>query len=102
MINFFRNLFRPSVDIARVIKDGAIIIDVRSRNEYQAGHIEGSKNYPLDRINSELKKIKDLHKPVITVCQSGARSRIATSILTSAGIETYNGGGWYNLKRKLQ
>ena len=102
MIKFFRNLFKPSADLARLINDGAVIIDVRSRREYQAGHIQGSRNIPLDKISSEIKKIKELHKPVVTVCQSGARSRMARSILTSAGIETYNGGGWTGLKRKIQ
>ena len=101
MKNFFRNLFKPSADLSRLINEGAVIIDVRSNNEYQAGHIHGSKNIPLDKISSELKKIKELHKPVVTVCQSGARSRMARSILKSAGIETYNGGGWINLKRKI-
>lgn len=102
MIKFFKNLFKPSADLAGLIHEGAIIIDVRSRNEYQAGHIQGSRNIPLDKIGNEAKRIKELHKPVVTVCQSGTRSRMARSILTSAGVETYNGGGWLDLKRKLQ
>jgi len=102
MISFFRDLFKPSADIARLIAEGAVIIDVRTSNEYKAGHIQGSRNIPLDKINNEVKKIKELHKPVVTVCQSGARSRVARSILTSAGIETYNGGGWINLQSKIQ
>lgn len=102
MLHFFRNLFKPSADLAGLINKGAIIIDVRSHNEYQAGHIHGSRNIPLDKIGNEVKKIRELQKPVVTVCQSGARSRIARSILKSAGIETYNGGGWMNLKRKIQ
>jgi phage shock protein E len=101
MINFFKNIFKPAADLSKLLKDGAVIIDVRTVGEYEAGHISGSKNIPLDRINKEIQKIKNIKRPIITVCQSGARSRMARSILTSAGIETYNGGGWLNLKEKF-
>lgn len=101
MIKFFKNLFKPAADLSKLMKEGAVIIDVRSAGEFGSGHIAGSKNIPLDRINKEITKIKNFKKPIITVCQSGARSRMAKSILTAAGIETYNGGGWAGLKNKL-
>ena len=40
-------------------------------------------------------------KPIITVCQSGARSGMAKGILKSAGIEVYNGGSWFGLRSKI-
>ncbi|HEY8690360.1 MAG TPA: rhodanese-like domain-containing protein [Chitinophagaceae bacterium] len=101
MIKFFKNIFKPATDFSKLLQECAVIIDVRSVGEYQSGHIDGSKNIPLDRINKEIPKIKNFKKPIITVCQSGARSRMARSILTAAGIETYNGGGWLSLKRKI-
>lgn len=102
MLTFLKNLFKPSVDIAKIVEAGAIIIDVRTPGEYNAGHIKDSKNIPLDQITKETAALKKLNKPVITVCRSGNRSGVAKSILSSAGIEVYNGGAWTNLKKQIQ
>jgi phage shock protein E len=102
MITFIKNLFKPSADIAMLVKEGAVIVDVRTKSEYQSGHIEGSKNIPLDTIKKETEKLKRLNKPIITVCMSGSRSGMAKSILASSGIKVYNGGAWTSLKRKIQ
>lgn len=101
MIAFFKKLFTPSVDFARLVKEGAVIVDVRTRSEYQAGHIQGSKNIPVDTITKEAESLKKLHKPIITVCRTGNRSGMAKSILTSTGIEAYNGGTWTNIKKQI-
>lgn len=94
--------FGPSVDFAQLVKDGAIIVDVRSKSEYSSGHIKGSLNIPLDTLASNLNKIKDKNKPVITCCASGMRSASAKGILTSKGYtQVYNGGGWYGLNNKI-
>lgn len=88
-----------------MIKDfqskGAIIIDVRTTNEYKQGAISGSKNIPLQTIKSKIETIKKFNKPVITCCASGMRSGNAASILKASGIEVINGGGWMSLKNKL-
>ncbi|WP_339917358.1 rhodanese-like domain-containing protein [Yeosuana marina] len=80
---------------------GAIIIDVRTKEEFRQGAIPGSKNIPLQTINSQINAIKKLNKPIIVCCASGMRSGNAASILNSNGIETINGGGWYSLSNKL-
>ncbi len=102
MIDFIRGLFKPKADFAKLVKEGAVIVDVRTKGEYHAGHIEGSKNLPLDSIKHEAAALKQLNKPVITVCRSGNRSGMAKSILATAGIEVYNGGTWTSLKRQIQ
>lgn len=79
----------------------AIIIDVRTKGEYNSGAIPGSKNIPLQTISTKINKIKKLDKPVITCCASGMRSGSAAAILRSNGIEAMNGGGWYSLSKKL-
>jgi rhodanese-related sulfurtransferase len=71
MIAFFKKFFKPSADIAKLVKEGAVIVDVRTKGKYQAGHIEGSKNIPLDAIKKEVESLKKLKKPVVTVCRSG-------------------------------
>lgn len=102
MLNFLKRLFGgASVNYKELITNGAIIVDVRTAGEYKAGHIPGSKNYPLDNIQSKVAELKKFKKPVITVCRSGNRSGMAKGILKSAGIEVYNGGPWTSLKNKL-
>ena len=79
----------------------AVIIDVRTKGEFSQGAIPGSKNIPLQVLNSKISEIKKLNKPVIACCASGMRSASATSILKNNGIETINGGGWNSLSKKL-
>ena len=102
MFDFIKSLFKPKADVTKLIKEGAVIVDVRTKGEYQAGHIEGSRNIPLDTIKKEAAALKNLNKPVVTVCRSGNRSSMAKAILAAAGIEAYNGGAWTNLKRQIQ
>lgn len=103
MINLIKNLFkREKTDFTSLIREGAVIIDVRTAGEFREGHIPGSRNIPLDNIQNRLGDIKKLQKPVITVCRSGARSNMARSILASGGITVYNGGPWNQLENKLK
>ncbi len=93
--------FGPKADLSALTKNGAQIIDVRTKEEYQQGHIKGSLNIPLQNLQNNLSKInKD--KPVITCCASGMRSASAKSILKSNGFtEVHNGGGWRRLQTKI-
>jgi phage shock protein E len=103
-MQFLKNLFGlgPTVNYQELIQQGAIIIDVRSKGEYQSGHIENSINIPLDALPLQAKTLNK-NKPVITCCASGMRSAAAKSILLSAGFEqVYNGGGWSGLQQKVR
>ena len=103
MLNTLKNLlgFGPKVDFAELVKQGAVIVDVRTPGEYAGGHIRGSMNIPLQSLSGQLTKIKK-DKPVITCCASGMRSASAKSILKSNGFyEVHNGGGWMSLKGKI-
>ena len=102
MFDFIKRLFKPKADLRKLALDGAVIIDVRTKEEYNWGHIEGSKNVPLGNIKNEITTLRNLKKPVITICRSGNRSGMAKSILAAAGLDVYNGGAWTNLKRQLQ
>ncbi len=98
-MNWLKKLFAPKeqVDYKQLVKDGAKIIDVRSKAEYQSGHPKNALNIPVDQIKSQLDTIKHFNKPVVLVCRSGARAGNAKRILTSNGIEAYNAGPWQNL-----
>jgi len=87
--------------IQEYLTRNAIIIDVRTKGEFEMGAIPGSKNIPLQIINSKIKEIKKLNKPVITCCASGMRSGTAASILNGQGIEAINGGGWKSLLNRI-
>lgn len=89
---------KPKVDLGELIANGAQIIDVRTPQEYKTGHIKGSKNIPLDKLNSQIGKINK-NKPVITCCASGMRSGSAKGILAKSGFDVHNGGGWTNLRK---
>ena len=87
--------------LADFVSRDAIIIDVRSKGEYDGGAIPGSKNIPLQTISSKLNEIKKWNKPIITCCASGMRSGSAASLLKANGVEVMNGGGYMNLYNKL-
>jgi rhodanese-related sulfurtransferase len=104
MINTLKKLFGfgPSVNYAEMVKNGAIILDVRSKGEFAGGHIKGSVNISVDTLRNNLAKLKDKDKTIITCCASGMRSATAKSILQSNGyVNVYNGGGWNSLQNKL-
>jgi rhodanese-related sulfurtransferase len=100
MLSLIKQLFGSKTDLGMILKNGAVILDVRTKNEYDAGQIQNSRHIPLDTIRQQLNQLKKLNKPIITVCMSGSRSAIAKNLLQNAGIETYNGGSWITFKNK--
>ena len=99
-MSLLQNLFGiggPKVDLAQKIKEGVTIIDVRTPEEFKSGHVKGSINIPLDKVQNQLGKI-DKNKPVITCCRSGARSGMAADVLKRNGYECYNGGRWTSVR----
>jgi phage shock protein E len=92
----------PKIDFAELVKQGAIILDVRSKGEYAGGHIKNSMNIPVDTLIQNLGMLKDKTKPIITCCASGMRSASAKSILRSHGFtHVQNGGPWSSLQGKI-
>jgi rhodanese-related sulfurtransferase len=105
MLNAIKQLFGfgPKIDLSELVKQGAIILDVRTKGEYNSGHIKGSINISVDALSSNLSKLKDKEKPIITCCASGMRSASAKSILKSNGYtNVHNGGSWMSLRNKLK
>lgn len=93
---------KPQPDYNQLLKEGGIIVDVRTKAEYAGGHIKGSKNIPLQNLNANPNLIKNKDKPVITCCATGMRSASAKSFLRSKGFtNVHNGGGWSSLNNKI-
>ncbi len=102
MLEAIKGLFGlDKTDYAALVKQGAVILDVRSKNEFAGGHIKNSINIPLDQLEKNLSKFsKD--KTIITCCASGMRSASAKSILQNNGYKNvHNGGGWSSLNNKI-
>ena len=69
-------------------KDEVIIIDVRSSEEYKAGHIPNAININVDELESRLNEIEDYkNKPIIAYCNSGKKSGTAAEILVNNGFQ---------------
>lgn len=81
-----------SVEQAKAAVDAkdAQFIDVRTAEEYAAGHAPKAVNMPLDALGNELTKL-DKTKPVYVICQTGRRSQKGSEILQKAGFnDVYN------------
>lgn len=76
----------------------ASIVDVRTFSEFSEDHYPGAINIPLNELSERLEEIKEMKKPIVAYCRSGARSGMAVSLLKQNGLnEVYNGGGLFDL-----
>ena len=66
-------------------KDGALLLDVRTPQEYAAGHIPGSKNIPLQELEDVELLADNKDANLYIYCRSGARSRQAAGLLRHMG-----------------
>lgn len=74
---------------------GATVLDVRTVEEFEEGHLTGSINIPLDQVVSRTEEIGGLSRPLILCCRSGNRSGKALQYLHGQGQQgLHNGGGW--------
>ncbi|MEZ3434152.1 MAG: FAD-dependent oxidoreductase [Lachnospiraceae bacterium] len=82
-------------DVGKLPRDGSVILlDVRTREEYGRGHIEGFINIPVDELRERLGELEK-GKTVYVMCQSGLRSYIGARILAGYGYDVYNLSGGF-------
>lgn len=94
---FFRSSFAEEISRAEKTP-GARIVDVRTEQEYAAGHLPAAENIPLDRLASA--RFAQGEK-LFVYCHSGARSARAAAYLKSQGLDAVNMGGIAGYKGKL-
>ncbi len=71
-----------------LIAKGGILLDVRTPEEFTAGHLPGAINIPVQQFSSRMGELgNDPARPVVLYCRSGARSAMAASMLRSAGFQ---------------
>ncbi len=79
-----------------LLKEGAVVVDVRTPAEFKQHANPASVNIPLNEIKGRLQEL-DKSKPIILCCASGARSGMAAGILKKNGFKTvFNAGRWTN------
>jgi rhodanese-related sulfurtransferase len=73
-------------DALEKLKNGALVIDVRSLGEFTSGHLAKAINIPLDEIETALpKRVKDKNQVLLLHCASGMRSGVAKNKLNDMG-----------------
>ena len=93
----FFDLFKQP-DVNQGVKEyqstfGAVLLDVRTPEEYRSGHIPGSKNIPLQTIDRVASVAENKDTALYVYCQSGARSRQAAGVLKQMGYTNVNNIG---------
>lgn len=83
------------------IRGGALLVDVRSRQEFDQGHLEGATLIPHDQIAARASELgEDKSRPIVLYCRSGNRSSQAKRALEALGFTSVmNAGGYESLKR---
>ena len=83
--------------------NGAVLLDVRTPQEYREGHIPGSKNVPLQTIDKISSVADNKNIPLFVYCYSGARSRQASAMLQHMGYTNVNNiGGIAEYRGKVE
>jgi rhodanese-related sulfurtransferase len=87
----------------QALAQGALIVDVRTPQEFSSGNVPGSVNIPLQVIGGKLQDIKKKAngKTVVVCCASGMRSGSAKTILAQEGIPVVNGGSWFSVLKAV-
>ncbi len=82
----------------QLIEQGALVVDVRTPQEYAEGHLDNAVNFPLSDLDKHFKDI-DKDKVIVLYCRSGNRSGKAYQYLQSQGFtQLHNAGGFAELK----
>jgi phage shock protein E len=97
MLGLIKNMFGGSnnEELKSVIKNGALLIDVRTPSEFADGSVKGAINIPVDSIEKQTSIIKNKNN-IVVFCRSGGRSAMAKSILEKNGFKNVVNGGTKN------
>lgn len=100
MINALKSLFsnNQNESLTEILAQKPFLVDVRTKEEFECGHVKGSINIPLGTIIANLNKFKNKNH-IIVFCKSGGRSSMAKDILHANGISNVtNGETWVKIK----
>jgi phage shock protein E len=83
----------PPEEVAKWIKEGAVLLDVRTRIETRKHPVRGAMNIPLSSLQGELPKLPR-NKAFVIYCARGGRAERAKRLLHANGLKAINGGGY--------
>ena len=79
-------------DAHRLVEAGALLLDVRTRREFERGHPPEARNIPVQELRARLAEVGPRERPVVVYCHAGPRAVWAQSVLQKAGYEVHNLG----------
>jgi len=104
MVKSLKQLFGvgPKVNYAKLVREGALIVDVRTPNEFTDGHIHGAINIPVEKLRHNFHQFAGKQQVIIACCTDGSKSWYAKNLLDANGYRSvYDAGNWTKLQRKL-
>lgn len=93
-----------SDEVVELLKDDALLLDVRTKSEYDEGHIPDAVLLNVSDVEDDIKDITtDYERAIIVYCRSGSRSAVAAQTLIDMGYENvYDFGGISNWNDELE
>ncbi len=93
-LSIISGLFGPdtptiSAEELLINKHKYVVLDVRSAEEFQTGHIEGAINIPHSDIEDEIAKLKAIDKTIVVHCRSGYRAGKAEAKMAKLGLTNF-------------
>ena len=84
--------------------EDTLLVDVRTAEEFDSGHIEGAKHIPYEEIGVRIGELTDdKSREIVLYCRSGRRSGVAQKTLVDMGFENaINAGGYEDLRARLE
>jgi phage shock protein E len=90
----------PPEEVAKWIKKGAVLVDVRTRIEARKNPVPGATNIPMLKLEGELSELPR-NKAFVTFCLRGGRAERAKNLLQANGRKAINGGGYKSILKIL-
>ena len=84
-LQFMRGGDVTGSDARRLVDAGARLVDVRTPEEFAAGHIAGAVNIPVQELDRRIGELEPKEGPIVVYCRTGIRSGRATLVLKGAG-----------------
>jgi phage shock protein E len=91
----------PPEEVAKWIKKGAVLLDVRTKIEARSNPVPGATNIPLLKLKGQLAELPR-NKTFVTYCLRGGRAERAKNMLEATGLKAINGGGYKAILKVLE
>jgi len=104
LLKIFRTRVRVSDKVLRdahiAVENGALILDVRTQEEYKVKHVKNAVNIPVQQLNKKYKDIPE-DKEIVIYCRKGNRSQGAAKYLQERGRKVYDVATQKEWERKI-